>query len=376
MMFKNIKYICLIMAIISLSLSIIPNDFIQISAALIFVIYYFFKNLPNYQVTIKVGIIGFYLIIVFLSQIFISDFYEFFKSFSLTILFFFIFFSTQKVIFFKSVEFKNAIIVSVILIIGFEIIQLIEVLVLNSRTSYFLLDQYSISTAKDAGRFESANFAGLLRPVSFFHEPSYLASVLFICLISLKNLNSKPLFRLITIFGIILSLSTLNYLFLLLYLIFSVKKKYYPATFIIIFPFFVYYASFFITFFRFYEISQEGTSGWARLVKPYIEVLKEINENLAYFGRAIGNNKVIHDNSFFLIISYTGLMFPFFIYFIYKHSKKILIRNKYIILGILNLIFLSGAIFTPEASFLFLILISSFNLKTNIKQNYKKPLNI
>jgi len=375
-MFKKIKYICLIMAIISLSLSIIPNDFIQISGALIFIIYFFLKNLPNSQETTKIGIIGFYLIIVFLSQIFISDFIEFFKSFSLTILFFVIFFSTQRVIFFKSVEFKNAIIVSVILIVGFEIIQLIEVLVLNSTTSYFLLDQYSISTAKDVGRFESANLAGLLRPVSFFHEPSYLASVLFICLISLKNLNSKPLFRFITIFGIILSLSTLNYIFLLLYLVFNVKKKYYIPVFIIIFPFFVYYASLLFSFFRFSEIFQEGTSGWARLVKPFNEVSNEIIENWSYLGRAIGNNKVVHDNSFFLIISYTGLLFPFFLFFIFKSSKKILIKNKYVILGFLNLIFLNGALFTPESSFLVMILISSFNLKINIEENYKKPLSI
>lgn len=364
------------MAIISLSLSIIPNDIFQISAALIFLIYFIFKNLPNYQVTIKVGIIGFYLILVFLFQILFSDFIEFFKSFSLTILFFIIFFSTQKVIFFKSVELKNAIIVSVILIVGFEIIQLIEVLVLNSKTSYFLLDEYSISSAKDAGRFEAANFAGLLRPVSFFHEPSYLASVLFICLISLKNLNSKLLFRLIAIFGIILSLSALNYFFLLFYLVFTIKKKYYLAVSVIILPFFLYNVSYIFSFFRFSEIFIEGSSGWARLVKPFIEVSRELIENWAFMGRAIGNNKVVHDNSFFLIISYTGLLFPYFLYFIYKSSRKILIRNKYIILGLVNLIFLNGAIFTPESSLLVMILISSFNLKINIKDNYNKPLYI
>ena len=375
-MYKNIKYICLTMAIISLSLSIIPNDIFQISAALIFLIYFIFKNLPNYQVTIKVGIIGFYLILVFLFQILFSDFIEFFKSFSLTILFFIIFFSTQKVIFFKSVELKNAIIVSVILIVGFEIIQLIEVLVLNSKTSYFLLDEYSISSAKDAGRFEAANFAGLLRPVSFFHEPSYLASVLFICLISLKNLNSKLLFRLIAIFGIILSLSALNYFFLLFYLVFTIKKKYYLAVSVIILPFFLYNVSYIFSFFRFSEIFIEGSSGWARLVKPFIEVSRELIENWAFMGRAIGNNKVVHDNSFFLIISYTGLLFPYFLYFIYKSSRKILIRNKYIILGLVNLIFLNGAIFTPESSLLVMILISSFNLKINIKDNYNKPLYI
>lgn len=375
-MYKNIKYICLTMAIISLSLSIIPNDIFQISAALIFLLYFIFKNLPNYQVTIKVGIIGFYLILVFLFQIFFSDFIEFLKSFSLTILFFIIFFSIQKVIFFKSVELKNAIIVSVILIVGFEIIQLIEVLVLNSKTSYFLLDEYSISSAKDAGRFEAANFGGLLRPVSFFHEPSYLASVLFICLISLKNLNSKLLFRLMAIFGIILSLSALNYFFLLFYLVFSIKKKYYIAVFVIILPFFLYNVSYIFSFFRFSEIFIEGSSGWARLVKPFIEVSKELIENLAFMGRAIGNNKVVHDNSFFLIISYTGLLFPYFLYFIYKSSRRILIRNKYIILGLINLIFLNGAIFTPESSLLVMILISSFNLKINIKDNYNKPLYI
>ena len=370
------RYFFVTLSLITLSLSVIPNKFVQISLALIFIIYFIFKQGLSKNVILKTLIIAIYLILIFLSQFFISDFIEFFKSFSLTILFFIIFFSIQKVIFFKSVELKNAIIFSVILIIGFEITQLIEVLVFNSRTSYFLLDQYSISTATDAGRFESANFLGFLRPVSFFHEPSYLASVLFICLISLKNLNSKLLFRLITIFGIILSLSTLNYLFLLLYLIFSVKKKYHIPAFVIIFPFFVYYSSFFFSFFRFSEILQEGTSGWARLVKPFIEVSKEITENLTYFGRAIGNNKVVHDNSFFLIISYTGLLFPFFLYFIYKSSKKILIKNKYIILGFLNLIFLNGALFTPESSFLVMILISSFNLKINIKENYKKPLNI
>tara|TARA_B110000003_G_scaffold228021_1_gene229427 strand:- start:2260 stop:3381 length:1122 start_codon:yes stop_codon:yes gene_type:complete len=373
-MFLVSRYFFVSLSLITLSLSVIPNKFVQISLALIFIIYFLFKQGLSKNVISKTLIVAIYLILIFLSQIFISDFIEFLKSFSLTILFFIIFFSIQKIVFFKSVELKNAIIFSVILIISFEIIQLIEVLVFNSRTTYFLLDQYSISTATDAGRFESANFLGFLRPVSFFHEPSYLGSVLFICLISLKNLNSNLLFRLLTIFGIILSLSTLNYLFLLLYFTFSLKKKYYPAAFIIISPFLVYYASFFFNFFRFSEIFQEGTSGWARLVKPYIEVLKELNENWAYFGRAIGNNKVIHDNSFFLIISYTGFLFPFFFYYIYNYSKKIIIKDKFIILGLLNLIFLNGAIFTPESTFLVMILISSFNLKINLKENYNKPL--
>ena len=138
----------------------------------------------------------------------------------------------------------------------------------------------------------------------------------------------------------------------------------------------MYYASLLFSFFRFSEIFQEGTSGWARLVKPFNEVSNEIIENWSYFGRAIGNNKVVHDNSFFLIISYTGLLFPFFLFFIFKYSKKILIKNKYVILGFLNLIFMNGALFTPESSFLVMILISSFNLKINIKENYKKPLSI
>ena len=373
-MFEKSKYIWLIVAVISLSLSVIPNDLFQISVALIFMTFYLVKNLPNTQDLKKVQLIVIYCVVVLLAQIFISDVLEFVKSFLLTIFFFIIFFTSQKATFFDSSKLINAISVSVVLILGLQVVQLVEVIIFNSRTSYFLLDEYSISTAKDAGRFESANFVGVLRPVSFFHEPSYMASVLFICLITLKNLNSVLWIRVVAIFGIIASLSTLNHIFLLLYFVYTVPKNYRIYLSVIIIPISLYWISDILSFFRFAEIFQAGTSGWARVVKPFNEVLKEIIVNWTFFGRAVGNNAVVHDNSFFLIISYTGLMFPVFIYFIYRVSRKIIITNKYIVLGLLNLIFLNGAIFTPESSFLVMILFSSLSCYMNNKDNYIRTL--
>ena len=346
---------------ISLSLTVIPNDLVQLSVALIFMINFLVRNPPNMRDLNKVKVIVAYCLIILLSQFFISNVVEFLKSFILTVFFFIVFFSSQRATFFEPSKLIKVISVSVVLIFGFQIIQLIEVLIFNSKTSYFLLDEYSISTAIDAGRFESASFVGVLRPVSFYHEPSYLASVLFICLITLKNLGSTIWVRILAIFGIILSLSTLNHLFLLLYLIFTLKKKYLIYFSFFIIPISMYYINDILGFFRFAEIFQIGTSGWARLVKPFNEVLKEISENWALFGRAVGNNAIVHDNSYFLMISYTGLMFPLFIYFIYKYSRKTIITNKYIVLGLLNLLFLNGAIFTPESSFLVMILFSSLS---------------
>ena len=78
-------------------------------------------------------------------------------------------------------------------------IQVFENILLGSSSTWFLLDSVSISTATDISRFQAMNLLSYMRPISFYHEPSYLGIVLLILLICANELKVKKIFIYITI---------------------------------------------------------------------------------------------------------------------------------------------------------------------------------
>lgn len=360
------KYI-FVLTIFTLSFSLFGKGGYQLSLASLFITYLVLTSSKN--TFLKTFIIAAYTIIIFLSQIFVSNGFEFMKSFFYFTFTTIIFFDSQKrKIFVTREEMKKFVSIALVIIISFELLQVIEGVVFSSNKLMFIFDPISISTAEDSGRFEAVNFLGYIRPFSFYHEPSYLGSVLFILLIIEKNIANRKFLIILATVGIVLTFSMLNYLFLLLYLAQEVYKKN-KFLFVSIFLFLsIGWGYSILIFLRLNEIQLEGSSAWARLILPMLEIKREVIQNLAIFGRALGNTTRIFDNSFFLIIAYFGVLTPVYFIYLIKYSSQI-IRKKEVIFGIGNLLMLNGAIYTPESAFLLFILIISTRIA------YEKTLN-
>ena len=122
------------------------------------------------------------------------DLFEFIKSFLLTSIMLLVYLSSlAKPIYNSKLDFIKIISIIGIIIVAFECLQIMEYLILGSSNSWFLLDRFSISTATDIGRFQAVNFLTFIRPISFYHEPSYLGIILLILLISANELKVNKL---------------------------------------------------------------------------------------------------------------------------------------------------------------------------------------
>ena len=333
------------------------------------------KYIPknSWRIYVLLLIHQYFVVVLFILQL---DFIEFLKSFLLVnIAVLGIIaskFHVPSVIY--KINFKKILSIAVIVIVLFELFQVLEYGLIGTSFSWFLLDKFSISTAEDVGRFQAANFLNYMRPVSLYHEPSYLGLVLFSILIWADSLRIKLSVKLFILLGIVLSFSTTIYLFMILYYIPKLyNNKYVKVLFFLFIVYFIIkYNVAIFEFFRFDEITTEGTSGYERIGKPFFEVVKMIFLETNYFGIPFGQSPIMFDNSFFVIFSYYGLLTPLFYLLIFgsvfKNSKDYnKLYNYSLIIG--ACLFVNGAFFTPETSFL--IVLTNYILIHNLTLNEK-----
>ena len=78
------------------------------------------------------------------------------------------------------------------------------------------------------------------------------------------------------------------------------------------------------------------------------------------FGRALGQMSKQLDNSFFLLFGYFGVFFPLLLYFIWHYIRMALNKSSnqaVFIIFFVNILFLNGAIITPESQFMLFFLL-------------------
>ncbi len=302
-----------------------------------------------------------------LASIGILDEYEFIKSFGLTLVFLLCYCASfgpgQNLL--RLIDVNLFLWVTTFIVVGYEAVQVFELLVAGTTNSWFFLDDYSISTATDIGRFEAVNLLGYYRPVSVYHEPSYLGIVLLM-LLSVNNntINSNSL-TLILLVAIAFTVSMVAIIFTLAYLFLLFFRTGKTTVLAVLFSFLCIFGIIWfdrvIEGLRFDEILNEGTSGWVRVMLPFEEAVSILRAS--YFGNALGQNQVIFDNSLFLFFVYFGVMLPLVLliwFFALKKSVGLnadLLRYLAFFFGLISL---NGAIFTPESTLMLLIVGSTF----------------
>ncbi len=315
---------------------------------------------------IAYGLVIGFLVINAAMHVLWLDGIEFLKSFMLTAVMLFVYITSlaPRDALRQRIDYASALKVAIYAIVGFQFVQVSEQLFLGSTTSWFWLDGVSISNAVEIGRFAAANAHGIFRPVSFFHEPSYLAAVAFILLVINDHLFPDGKVRLVLIGSIVLTLSALMLGILLAYLAIDLwyrnKARFFVGALMVLVLILVY-AEHVWEFSRLGEIFIEGSSGYTRVVEPLMETKAVLSESP--FGIALGQSEVVFNNSLFLIPLYFGLFSPFLILIWVFVIVQRLGRIKYVVkyfLGVSSLLLVSGSIFTIESAFLLLMLNYAF----------------
>jgi hypothetical protein len=294
------------------------------------------------------------------------DYVEFIKSFLLTSVMTFVYITSLKPRddLRKLINYALILRIATYTILGFELIQIFEQFFLGSHSSWFWLDGLSISTAERIGRFEAVFFLGFYRPLSFFHEPSYLAAISFVLLlINDRTIRIKHLSYLLII-SITFSLSAIGTGMLLFYLAHNLwykNRTLFTFCLVIAGIFSAIYGNEVLAYLRLPEIFVEGTSGYIRLVEPLIITYTVLSS--FPLGIPLGQSEVVFNNSLYLIFLYFGLFSPFLIiawaFVVWSRIKRIMYFVNYS-LGVTFLLLVSGAIFTIESAFLLLLLNYSF----------------
>ncbi|HAT75370.1 MAG TPA: hypothetical protein DCS19_00605, partial [Flavobacterium sp.] len=299
-----------LLAIISLSLYVfrfIGYSFSLAFFLLILLLIFSLKNIPlnSWKIYAFLLIHQYFLLVLFIFEL---DFLEFIKSFLLVNIALLSIIGSKFYIpnIVTKINFRLILSIVVFMVVSFELVQVLEYSLIGTSFSWFLLDKYSISTAEDIGRFQAVNYLNYIRPVSFYHEPSYLGLVLFSILIWADSLKIKLIVKFVAIIGIILSFSTTIYLFTVLYYIPKLyNNKYFKVYFSLVIVFFIFkYNVLLFDFFRFGEITNEGTSGYSRIVAPFFQVIEILFYKHNYFGIPFGQSPIIFDNSIFVVFSY------------------------------------------------------------------------
>jgi hypothetical protein len=334
------------------------------------------KYIPvnSWRIYVLLLIHQYIIIVLFVLEL---DFIEFLKSFLLVNIALLAIISSKFHIpmTVRKINFKLILSVAVCIIVLFEVIQVLEYSLIGTSFSWFFLDKYSISTAEDVGRFQAVNFLNYMRPVSLYHEPSYLGLVLFSILIWGDSVKIKLYIKLLIILGIALSFSTTIYLFMVLYYVPKLYNNKYVKVFFCVFVvyFIIKYNITIFEFFRFNEIATEGTSGYARIGAPFFQVIDILFYQYNIFGIPFGQSPIMFDNSFFVVFSYYGILTPLFYLLIFGSIFKNITDNNilfnyFLIIG--ACLFVNGAFFTPETSFL--IVMTNYFLLNNLLFNKEK----
>lgn len=360
---KNLSfYIGLFFSILTLSFKVIPFIDIQISIAFLFQL----MLLKGFRTTHSVVRVFLFLMLLVLfnaiTQLYSLKLGEFVKTLILVIFFTIFQLNTFKgEIFVDPNKLKPFLLATLVIVLGFEMIQILEYLLYQTANSFFWFDAISISTAEEVGRFQAVNLLFYMRPVSIYHEPSYLSSVLLVLAITYYELYKSRTYLFFSILGIIGSLSIVGMAFGVIYVAYVIWRqtsKVGRFAFVLLTVFiFALNIGLIYSFIRLDELNQEGTSGWARIIKPLLEVRYEIIEQLHPIGRALGNTRIVYDNSLFVLIAYSGILFPLLAYWLLSNAKLKLHSHFFaFLIGTGNLLFLNGAILTPESSFLLMLL--------------------
>lgn len=356
-------------SIVTLSLSVLKiSGVYSITLAAFFTLYFIVKTANNIKISSAFVFISFvcFLILKALINVFWIDSAHFFRSFLLTSVFLYCYifsFSIKPKLIFK-LDYKLFLKYSILLIVGFEFLQIFEQLFLETTELWFLLDGISISTAENIGRFEAVNFLGFTRPISFYHEPSYLGTVLLV-LFAVNDLQvkSKTAFF-VLLFSILLTLSSTVILFLFAYILIDYLHQHLVSSITMfasaILALIVMQVDL-LSILRIDEIFVTGTSGWFRVMFPMEETFRTIGR--APFGIPLAQAEFVYDNSLFLIMVYFGVLTPFlalgWIIFLKYKLKSMILTAKYLVV-FFCMLFLSGAIFTFESAVLCILLNFTF----------------
>lgn len=376
---KNIFYsnFTLILGLLTLSLSVFKFNGYSFSVANFIVFYLFFININKINKIVALAYFTLVLYFISVAFFFLSnlDFVEFTKSFSLTGVMLFVFISSLvKPKFSKRVNLNIIISFVGVLVVAYEILQICEYFLLGTSDTWFLLDRFSISTATDIGRFQAVNLLSFMRPISFYHEPSYLGIVLLILLICANELKINKIIIFLFYLGIIISFSTTSLIFLVLYIILKNiihLKRFIFAFLCIVIPIILYIDNETLdSVFRFSELLNAGTSGNERLIGPYDYLANEVFVKMHLFGIPLGQSDLIFNNSFYLLFLYFGILTPIlliiFISFVFSRFKSD--SFKYLV-AFFALLFLNGAIFTLESALILYLLNYTFALKYQLTSN-------
>ncbi len=346
------------LGLLSLSLGVFSLFGYSFSIANFLVFYLFFYYLNKNSKIIFAFYFSLVTYFLFIAVLFINnlDFIEYIKSFLLTSIMLLVFLSSlAKPIHSFSFNLSKIISYISVFIVFFEIVQISEYLIAGTSNTWFLLDRFSISTATDVGRFQAVNFLSFMRPISFYHEPSYLGIVLLILLICASELRVKRIFILILYFGIVISFSTTALFFLVSYIFLknlnNIKNIVFILFVILILMIFIIDEDTLNNVFRFSEILNSGTSGHERLIGPYDYLIDQIFIRQHYLGIPLGQSDLIFNNSFYLLFLYFGFLTPLLLIslslFVFVKFKSH--AFKYLI-AFFALLFLNGAIFTLESA--------------------------
>lgn len=254
---------------------------------------------------------------------------------------------------------KNTVKFCVLITVGIALLQVSEFLFLNSTNYYKIFDGISISTAESADRFQAVNLLSFIRPISVYHEPSYYGSVLLLLFMCANALRMHFIWKFLTFFGIILSLSMTVYFFTILYIGYLLRDYKYILAILLIVGFVFFAGPELLITLRIDEIIREGTSGNQRVVAPIYSIIFEFSKVYTIFGRSLGQMEKQLDNSFFVLFGYFGVFFPLLLYFIWCYIKISLKKSTdqvVFIIFFLNVLFLNGAIITPESQFMLFLL--------------------
>jgi hypothetical protein len=366
--------IILLFSILTLNISLFNFAGFTVTGAvltLILIFLTYFKKIYSNRILYLIAFILF-LMVNSIVQIGELDVEEFLKSFFLTICFLIVFFNTlsNKKIILPSTSIYYLILLSSIIIVGFELIQIGEQFLFKSHQSWFYLAEFSTSTAVDVGRFQDARFLSYMRPISIYYEPSFLGFVLLLLYSINGEYGQLPKLQKFLGLGIFCSLSATMIFFFILYLVLEKSRK---LTGVIIagcicLIFILSIIFLFPELFRLNEIFAPGTSGHERLVRPFELTFSYLQT--WPFGLALGQSTVLFNNSFFLLILYMGCFFPLFIgfmlLFVYKSLNDIITFYK-LLLILCALLFLNGALFTLEGTF-FIFIINYF---LTVKRKYE-----
>jgi hypothetical protein len=349
----------LAVTLLSLSLILFKVGGFTVSLAFVFNLYFLVsKPLLRSHLNIFFLFLSFFLFNLFY-QIWALDIVEFVKTFALFSFAIFTFLNLKRVSINnwseKSLHFSVKL--CAFITVGVAVLQVFEFLFFNTTNSYKIFDSISISTAESTDRFQAVNLLTFIRPISVYHEPSYYGSVVLLLFMCVNALRMHLVWKFITFVGILLSLSMTVYFFTILYISYLLKD--YKYLILMIFGFFILASPEIWTMLRIDEISREGTSGNQRLVAPIYSIMYEFTKVYTVFGRALGQTEKQLDNSFFVLFGYFGVFFPLLLYFIWRYIKITLNNSSaqlVFIIFFLNILFLNGAVITPESQFMLFFL--------------------